>query len=81
MAQAEGIKINDDAHKQVYETCRLTKTNLNSMLQDLQAGRRTEIPWLNGAIVVRAKQHGISVPANLLINGLVRYLEKYPKNT
>ncbi len=35
-----------------------------SMLHDLEAGRRLELPWLNGAIVRLGAEAGIETPAN-----------------
>ena len=50
-----------------------------SMLQDIQAGRRTEIEALNGAISRYAGELGISTPYNDLITNLIRFKEK-PQN-
>jgi 2-dehydropantoate 2-reductase len=41
--------------------------NRPSMLQHIESGRATEIDALNGALVKRAKAHGIAVPANEMI--------------
>jgi len=49
--------------------------HLASTLQDLLAGRPTEIAHLNGAIATRAAAHGIPAPANALITQLVQLLE------
>jgi 2-dehydropantoate 2-reductase len=49
--------------------------HLASTLQDLLAGRPTEIAHLNGAIAARAAAHGIPAPANALITQLVQLLE------
>ncbi|MGO4852805.1 ketopantoate reductase family protein [Phaeovulum sp. W22_SRMD_FR3] len=43
-----------------------------SMLQDVKAGRRTEIDALNGAVVALADTHGIPVPANRMIAQCIR---------
>ncbi len=43
-----------------------------SMLQDVEAGRRTEIDTLNGAIVRHADELGIDVPVNRAMVALVR---------
>ena len=47
-----------------------------SMLQDVQAGRRTEIETLNGAIVRHADALGIDVPVNRAMVALVRGWER-----
>jgi len=47
-----------------------------SMLQDVQAGRRTEIDTLNGAIVRHADALGIDVPVNRALVALVSGWER-----
>jgi 2-dehydropantoate 2-reductase len=47
-----------------------------SMLQDVQAGRRTEIETLNGAIVRHGDALGIDVPVNRAMVALVRGWER-----
>lgn len=43
----------------------------SSMWEDLQAGRRTEIDYLNGAVVSLAESIGCSAPANRRITAMV----------
>jgi 2-dehydropantoate 2-reductase len=45
------------------------------MLQDISAGRKTEIEFLNGAIVTRAKKLGIDTPYNTFISEQIRFME------
>ena len=47
-----------------------------STLQDLRAGRRTEIDALNGAIVRLAEAHGVDVPVNRTLCEIVHFLEE-----
>lgn len=46
-----------------------------SMLQDVEAGRRTEIDYINGKIVQYGVQAGYPTPYNTMIRGLVKALE------
>jgi len=46
-----------------------------SMLQDIEAGRRTEIDYINGKIVEYGVQAGVPTPYNSMIRGLVKALE------
>jgi len=46
-----------------------------SMLQDIEAGRRTEIDYINGKIVEYGAQAGMATPFNTMIRGLVKALE------
>ncbi len=43
----------------------------SSMLQDVAAGRRTEIDYLNGAIVRMGSAHGIETPFNQALVSLI----------
>src|SRR5512134_1689735 len=46
-----------------------------SMLQDIEAGRRTEVDFINGKIVEYGHQAGTATPYNTMIRGLVKALE------
>lgn len=47
-----------------------------SMLQDLAAGKRTEIDALNGAIVRLAAEKGLAAPVNETLTRIVHFLEE-----
>lgn len=47
----------------------------SSMLQDILHGRRTEIDYLNGAVVTAGKRLGIATPYNSCISDLIRFKE------
>lgn len=59
----------------VLASMRQTARNTSSMLQDIRAGRRTEIDWINGSIVERAGRHGIDVPRHRLLVDLIHFVE------
>jgi 2-dehydropantoate 2-reductase len=46
-----------------------------STLQDLRAGKRTEIDALNGAIVKLGKQYGVAVIANEIVYHMIKFME------
>jgi 2-dehydropantoate 2-reductase len=52
-----------------------TAAHESSMLQDLRAGRRTEIDAITGAVVELAARHGVDVPVSRSVLALVRFLE------
>ena len=54
-----------------------TAAHESSMLQDLRAGRRTEIDALTGAVVRLGEAHGIETPVNRTLLSLVRFLEDH----
>jgi 2-dehydropantoate 2-reductase len=52
-----------------------TAEHKSSTLQDLAAGKRTEIEALNGAVIRLAQEHRIAVPYNLAVYNLIKFLE------
>ncbi len=52
-----------------------TAEHKSSTLQDITAGKRTEIEALNGAVIQLAQEHGIAVPYNRAVYNLIRFLE------
>ena len=46
------------------------------MGQDMVKGRRTEIEFLNGFIVDRAKEVGVPTPANAALTDIVERVER-----
>ena len=51
-------------------------THTSSMLQDILSGKRSEIQYLNGAVVQTGIRHGIPVPYNTCITNLIRTKER-----
>ena len=74
VARAEGVDPGDP-WTALEAAARATAANRNSMLQDLDAGRPTEIDAISGAIVRRAHAHGIAVPLTETVLRLVRARE------
>jgi 2-dehydropantoate 2-reductase len=52
-----------------------TAAHESSMLQDLRAGRPTEVDALNGAVVALAHESGLDVPVNRALVQLIRARE------
>ncbi len=52
-----------------------TASHRSSMLQDITAGRRTEIDALNGAVLSLAAGHGVAAPYNRAVYDLVKFVE------
>ena len=57
-----------------------TQRHESSMLQDLRAGRDTEIDSLSGAVVELAEQHGGAAPVNAALRELVHAIERKRPN-
>jgi 2-dehydropantoate 2-reductase len=52
-----------------------TAEHKSSMLQDITAGKRTEIDALTGAVIALAARHGLDVPYNHTLYQLIRFIE------
>jgi 2-dehydropantoate 2-reductase len=80
VAQAEGINLTVDPEARLAEVCTATAANRSSMLQDVTAGRRTEIEALNAQVAARGESHGVPTPVNRLLTQLIRALEEVRKS-
>jgi len=76
LAARLGIELPGDPVARTKEVCRATGANISSMLQDVRAGRRTEIEAINGAVVRMAKKLGMAVPLNAELLHQVRSKER-----
>ncbi|MDT8308640.1 MAG: ketopantoate reductase family protein, partial [Bacteroidales bacterium] len=52
-----------------------TREHRSSMLQDIVRGRRTEIDYINGAVVRLGEEHGIETPYNSAVVRMVKARE------
>ena len=76
VAKKNGISlIYEDPVQKVESVCEATATNISSMLQDVLKAKKTEIDFINGAIVDEGRKHGISTPVNEVLTALVRTIE------
>jgi len=60
----------------VLEVCRATAGNRSSMLQDIEAGKKTEIGHINGAVVEHGRSQKVPTPVNSLLANLVLAIEQ-----
>jgi 2-dehydropantoate 2-reductase len=75
-AVARGIPLDAEAMvAAARDVCVKTSANLCSMLQDIQARRRTEIDSINGSIIESGVRYGVPVPVNRTMYGLIRAKE------
>lgn len=58
--------------EEVRRVCHSTASNRSSMLRDVEEGRRTEIDFINGAVVRLGREREVLAPANLTLTSLVR---------
>jgi 2-dehydropantoate 2-reductase len=72
----KGIALADaDPLARVEEVCRLTAANYSSMYMDIQHRRRTEIDFINGAIVREGTARGLPCLRNDTVTKIVKCLE------
>jgi 2-dehydropantoate 2-reductase len=68
---------NAEAYLEYLGTYQLPATarHRSSMLQDIQGGKRTEIDFINGAVVSRAQTWGLNAPVNEVLTRLIHFKE------
>ncbi|MDH5173673.1 MAG: 2-dehydropantoate 2-reductase [Elusimicrobiota bacterium] len=72
----KGIRLPyEKVFEKVEESCFASRDNISSMLQDILRKKRTEVDFINGAIVSEAEKIGISTPLNRALWNLVKFLE------
>ncbi|MGE5273551.1 MAG: ketopantoate reductase family protein [Verrucomicrobiota bacterium] len=77
VAQALGIELEfDDPAAHAREFGLAIAAAKPSMLLDLEAGRRTEVDFINGAVPRAGREVGVEAPANETVGALVRALER-----
>jgi 2-dehydropantoate 2-reductase len=75
VARAQGLNLTGDPAARLLQVCTATARNRSSMLQDVQAGRPTEIESLNAQVTARGAALGVATPVNDLLTRLIRSLE------
>ena len=75
VARARGVELGN-MRRAVTETATATAANRSSMLQDLEAGRPTEVDAIHGAILAAGEATGIATPAIAVIAALIRAKER-----
>jgi 2-dehydropantoate 2-reductase len=71
VAQAAGLSLSGDPAARLRQVCANTAANHSSMLQDILAGRPTEIEALNAQVVTRGRALGLPTPVNDLLTRLI----------
>ncbi|WP_248926619.1 ketopantoate reductase family protein [Paenibacillus hamazuiensis] len=78
LASAKGIEPPGPSWEQLAEVCVKTADNRSSMLQDILAGRPTEIDRITGSLLREAQLLGIQLPAHETVYVMVKALEAFP---
>jgi 2-dehydropantoate 2-reductase len=74
VARHDGVTFEVDFSRMLNDTYRPSR-NLSSMYQDLRNGKRTEIDYMNGAVVELGRRHGVACPINESLVSIVKALE------
>lgn len=72
VARAAGLTLSGEPASRLRQVCTATAANHSSMLQDILAGRPTEIDALNGQVATRGRALGVPTPVNDLLTSLLR---------
>jgi 2-dehydropantoate 2-reductase len=72
VARAAGLTLSGDPAARLRQVCADTAANHSSMLQDILAGRPTEIEAMNAQVATRGRALGLPTPVNDLLTLLVR---------
>jgi 2-dehydropantoate 2-reductase len=76
VAKKVGIDLrNEDIVERTYKIAEGTAVNKNSMLQDVEKGKRTEIDFINGAVGRIGRNVGVPTPINDTLTALVKSME------
>lgn len=70
-----GMVSEGDSWQRTLRICEATARNESSMLRDVQAGRVTEIDWINGGIVSLARKLGKPAPMNEAVLTMIKALQ------
>lgn len=76
VATAQDIRLDSDPEAVVDRAAKTAYHHRASMLQDVLAGRRTEVDYLNGGIVRAGETNGVATPLHNAIWALVRTREQ-----
>jgi 2-dehydropantoate 2-reductase len=73
VAHARGVAVPQSAVEDVAAAySALPPQTKSSMLEDLERGRRIELPWLSGAVVRIGREVGVETPTHRFINAVLR---------
>lgn len=76
VAATEGYRFENSVVEVAEKTCTDTAENISSMLQDVRAGRTTEIDALSGEIVRRAQLSALPTPRTRVVWQLIKGIER-----
>jgi 2-dehydropantoate 2-reductase len=76
VALAAGIELHDDPWEMNVLATQRGSAHYPSMLEDVQARRRTEVDLITGALVREAERHGVAAPLHTALRRLIKAKEE-----
>ena len=76
VAATEGYRFSHSTVERAEEVCRATGENISSMLQDVRAGKQTEIEAISGEVIRRGQLASVPTPRTRVVWQLVKGLEQ-----
>ena len=78
VAKAEGVLNTDTMVDEALKHLKtMTPDGKTSMLQDVEAGRKTEVDMFAGTVIELGKKHGISTPYNKILREMIGIIEEH----
>jgi 2-dehydropantoate 2-reductase len=75
VARANELSLGPDFYPDCIDYIQTAGQHKPSMLQDIEAGRSTEVDYINGKIIEYAARAGMAAPYNTALRSLVKALE------
>jgi 2-dehydropantoate 2-reductase len=75
VAKKDGVSFNIDFVKEINGAI-MDSRNISSMQQDLMKEKKTEIEYLNLAVVGLGRKHGVKCPVNEALAAVINEMEK-----
>ncbi len=78
IAQAKGVNLHEEDIQDWYAFMyKLSPTGRTSMLQDIEAKRKTEVEMFAGKIIELGKKHSVATPVNTVLFRAIKAIEEY----
>ena len=78
LAERAGVNLGENDLKEWYKTLNtLSPQGKTSMLQDIEAKRKTEVEIFGGKVVAMGETYGIPTPVNRTLVQIIQVLEQY----
>lgn len=78
IAKAEGVNNTEDMIEKTVEHLKtMLPEGKTSMLQDVEAGRKTEVDMFAGTIVKLGEKHGIETPYNKIMKEMIEIIHNH----